>query len=484
MKLHHLLTVIATSLLLFACTSTPPQFPKSLTTSIEAGSESSIGAALESGLELHPGQSGFYLLTDALEALATRILLIENAERGVDAQYYFILGDETGYLFIQSLLEAADRGVRVRLLVDDIQTMGYDTGIAVMDSHPNFEIRIFNPFSRKKGRLLDAATNFQRVNRRMHNKSLTVDGLATVVGGRNIGAEYFGARPDVNFGDLDVAGFGPVAREVDHVFDIYWNSEFAVPASAMLPPLDDPEAEMAALRERIAAHAGKIGGTDYHHAIGSSAEGLLAKTVDDLIWADYEVVYDEPDKMRNEKRNPGLRIRDALADEIHASETELLLISPYFGPMKEGVGLFRELRVERMCERAVELCGGVGRRECPRTRDVEETPAAELLLRALPEDIHVAEVSRRQVDRPGEAGVADERRNSLRHADGGRPTAQVVEQHRAVEVSRLDLRRDAEVLRLAAQEQRRHTAHELAQGAPGRRALALVQAQVGGRGFT
>ena len=144
--------------------------------------------------ESHPeGQSGFHLVIDGIEALATRLVMAQRAERTIDAQYYLIKNDIVGNAFVHALLDAADRGVRVRLLVDDVFTGGYDAGMAGLDSHPNFEIRIFNPFARRSARFMDGITSFSRVNRRMHNKSFTVDNQVTLIGGRNIADEYFGA---------------------------------------------------------------------------------------------------------------------------------------------------------------------------------------------------------------------------------------------------------------------------------------------------
>ncbi|MFC3117548.1 phospholipase D-like domain-containing protein [Jhaorihella thermophila] len=142
-----------------------------------------------------------------------------------------------GIFFTESLLEAADRGVRVRLLIDDMDTAQYDAMMVALDRHPNFEIRLFNPFSRAL-KLVSSAFDFRRVNRRMHNKSMTFDNVVTIVGGRNIGDEYFAAREDSNYDDLDVLGAGPVARDVSENFDEFWNSRFAVPVAAIVRDKD------------------------------------------------------------------------------------------------------------------------------------------------------------------------------------------------------------------------------------------------------
>jgi putative cardiolipin synthase len=198
-----LITVFA---LLCGCATVDFDYPKPMTNALSATDDTYLGKQLGGLAEQHPGEAGFYPLSDGIDALAARLLLAERAEQTLDAQYYLIKKDITGAAFVHALLRAADRGVRVRLLLDDIFTAGYDAGMAGLDSHPNFEIRIFNPFARRSARFMDGVTSFSRINRRMHNKSFTVDNQITIIGGRNIADEYFGAREDAKFGDLDVMG--------------------------------------------------------------------------------------------------------------------------------------------------------------------------------------------------------------------------------------------------------------------------------------
>ena len=251
------------------------------------------------------------------------------------------LGDDvTGHVFLRELLKAADRGVRVRLLLDDIATQGYDPGLAALDSHPHFEVRIFNPFTRSKGRLFSGVSEFGRVNRRMHNKSFTVDGIVTVIGGRNIGAEYFAAREDMNFGDLDVLGIGPVARDAGSAFDDYWNSEAAVPVSVLVARPADPLVALAKVREGLAGSLATLEGTQYRAAVESTILEQVELEPDSLHWAPARVVYDAPEKSRT-----GTKADDAVANQLRAplrkaideANEELLVISPYFVPLKSGV---------------------------------------------------------------------------------------------------------------------------------------------------
>ena len=155
---------------LAACATVDFDYPKEETHALTDTADTYFGRQLAGIVEAHPaGESGFYPMNDAIDALATRLLMAERAERSIDAQYYLLTADVVGNVFLEVLLNAADRGVRVRLLLDDILTTGYDAGMAALDSHPNFEIRIFNPFANRSFRAIDGITSFSRVNRRMHN---------------------------------------------------------------------------------------------------------------------------------------------------------------------------------------------------------------------------------------------------------------------------------------------------------------------------
>ena len=170
--LHALLTLF---LLLQACATVDFDYPKNTSTAPIETAHTYLGQQMAGLADQHPGHAGFYPLIDGIDALAARLLLGERAEVSIDAQYYLLIDDVVGYAFINTLLRAADRGVRVRLLLDDMFTAGYDNGMAALDSHPNFELRIFNPFGNRSARFLDGITGFSRINRRMHNKSFTVD---------------------------------------------------------------------------------------------------------------------------------------------------------------------------------------------------------------------------------------------------------------------------------------------------------------------
>src|ERR1051326_5668774 len=198
-----------------------------------------IGRVVAPLVAAHPALAGIYPLRDARDAFASRILLASAAERTLDVQYYIWHKDLTGTLLFDALSRAADRGVRVRLLLDDNNTAGLDGTLAALDGHPNIEVRLFNPSPFRRVRVLRYLTDFARANRRMHNKSFTADNQATVVGGRNIGDEYFGATSGVLFADFDVVAIGPVVSEVASDFERYWDSGSSYAARALMPTANE-----------------------------------------------------------------------------------------------------------------------------------------------------------------------------------------------------------------------------------------------------
>jgi putative cardiolipin synthase len=338
--------------LVTACASVDFDYPRSPSTAIESEPTSRLAEQIEQLEDLNPGDAGFHLLTDSIDALAARLLMAARAERTLDAQYYLITDDEVGELFLDVLLEAADRGVRVRLLLDDIQTQGLDTGMAALDSHPHFEIRIFNPFAGRSTRIGDGITRFNRVNRRMHNKSFTVDNQVTVVGGRNIAGEYFGARSDVNFGDIDVMAVGPVVEEVSEMFDTYWNSRSALPLPAFAKMPEDPAAQLEALRQRIGQSREELESSSYAEVLTRDIQAFVEADASIYTWAPYEVVYDSPEKVEPKKAEEAESILAPLRQAVDGAASEILFVSPYFVPRKSGIRGFEQL-IERGVESTV-----------------------------------------------------------------------------------------------------------------------------------
>ena len=321
------------------CATIDYDYPRSESYQLQDTSDTYWAKLVEPEVAKHPPeQSGFYPMNDGVDALAARLLLAERAEESIDLQYYLIKNDIVGRVLVYRLLQAADRGVRVRLLVDDMFTKGYDVGLAALHSHPNFEIRIFNPFHRgTAGRAQSAMTGFGRINRRMHNKSFTVDNQITIIGGRNIADEYFGLREDAKFGDLDVICLGPVVQDVSSMFDTYWNHETALPVPAFVDELDDPEAALNELRDSLAQSLEEVRQSKYADAVRERYLRYLES--DDVLfgWAPYTLVVDSPDKGIKGKAEESELITAPLIEELRTAEKELLVVSPYFVPTKRGV---------------------------------------------------------------------------------------------------------------------------------------------------
>ena len=337
-------TLISIFILLSGCAAVNFDYPKTESMAFQETGETYFGKRVTELSDGHPDESGFYFLVDGVEALAARLWMMKRAERSIDVQYFLIKNDLIGYTSIGTLLEAADRGVRVRLLIDDILTKGYDTGLAALDSHPHIEVRVFNPFAGRSIRLLDGITNFRRINRRMHNKSITVDNQITIIGGRNIAAEYFSAHKDMNFGDVDVIGVGSISRDVSFMFDTYWNHRSAVPVNAFVKIPKDPAAELERLRGRIAKAVEEIKATPYAAAFWNSVLKIIDPDAAPYTWAPYELVYDSPDKSDRKKAAEAASIVTPLAEAIGSCEEELIIVSPYFVPLKPGIEYLGALR--------------------------------------------------------------------------------------------------------------------------------------------
>jgi cardiolipin synthase C len=339
--IKNLQTIIFVSCLLIqtSCASIDFDYPRDTSTALSGSTNTYLGRRFTELVASAPEeQSGFVQVENGIDALAVRLALAQSAEVSIDAQYYLIKGDQTSKAFIDALLKAADRGVRVRLLLDDYLTRGHEFSMAGVDSHPNFEIRIFNPFLRgKAGNTRSILTEFGRINRRMHTKSFTVDNQVTIIGGRNIADEYFAAREDTNFDDLDVVGIGPVVGEVSAMFDSFWNHETSLPLPAFARMPDDPAAELEAVRGRLREASSSFNDSIYRAVVSQQIEMLADIDNDVFTWAPYALVYDPPDKVIKERSGEIETITSPLRESILSAENDLIIISPYFVPLKSGI---------------------------------------------------------------------------------------------------------------------------------------------------
>jgi putative cardiolipin synthase len=329
---------------LSACASLPENTDRTVTHAYDDTQGTSLALSYDSLSQGHAGESGFYLLNNGLDAFVARAALAEIAERSIDTQYYMIHDDVVGSLFIDNLFKAADRGVRVRLLIDDIDQEGRDSGVAIVDSHPNIEVRIFNPFGRNTGRTMQYVTGLGKQTRRAHNKSFTVDNQATILGGRNIGDEYFNADPELAFVDMDVLSNGPVARQVSASFDLYWNHELSYPITTLIEELPTQEDARQRKIEFDAFVAQHYESEYMQHLRNSELAKFLRDGNPRLSWGDGVVVADDPDKLTEDTSHSGYRLVEQLRPKMEAIESELIIFSPYFVPGKSGIAFFQSLR--------------------------------------------------------------------------------------------------------------------------------------------
>ena len=296
----------------------------------------------------HPDQSGFYLLENNIDAFAARCNLINHAQHSLDLQYYYFHGDTSGKLIAQSLIKAADRGVRVRVLLDDIDTLGADEAISILNAHPSVEIRIFNPFNfRGLLRYFEFIVDLSRVGRRLHNKAIIADNELAIIGGRNISDVYFSADPDVLFLDVDLLSKGNIVRKVSASFDEYWNSRWAVPV-ALLYSRPKRDLALKKIKTFLQKHAHEIRQIDY---IQYAQDSKLAKEEFyfnlPYIWSKADLFYDHPDKI-NPETSPEEKliisqVKSKLHDILSMATEELTIISPYFVPGDDGVKWFETL---------------------------------------------------------------------------------------------------------------------------------------------
>ena len=325
--------------LLSACATVPFDYPKEHSAAITDTGETAIARDVRQWTDTHDGLSGFYPLISGMDAFGTRLRLIEAAELSIDAQYFLMKDDAAGHIFTAALLQAADRGVRIRFLLDDVFTSFKDENLALINQHPNIEVRLFNPVARRGISILNFLSDFKRANRRMHNKSFTVDNQVTIVGGRNIADEYFELRSDAEFLDFDVIGIGPVAAEVATEFDLFWNHSRSVPMEAFD---DDIKAhDLGAVRPDIDAHLEHAYRSTYARAIDSQLLDDLYEDRVPLYPANAEVVTDDPEKLVNKISEDQQTLVNYLAELAADAESEIIVVTPYFVPGKNGVAFWQ-----------------------------------------------------------------------------------------------------------------------------------------------
>ena len=337
----------AITALVMGCPSVRYDVPRPSSYAFDRPAETFLGRSYATQLADTPGQSGFRLLVPGQEAFLARAALAESAERTLDLQYYIVGEDATATLLLYRALRAAQRGVRVRLLIDDLYAVGRDFDLAAFAAHPNVQVRVFNPFLRRGplgiSRLLEYLGDSARLDRRMHNKLWIADNAAAIVGGRNLGDAYFNVGGESDFADLDVLAAGPVVAEVSRSFDAYWNSEWAVPVAAFVG--DPPgSAQMDLVLSRLAAGAERFRESEYARTLRATELGRLVRDGRfPLVAAHARAVYEPPARTGAASPEAPAQIMSVLREAVEAAQREVILISPYFIPSERGLGVLGTL---------------------------------------------------------------------------------------------------------------------------------------------
>lgn len=337
--------LIAVLLALSACSSTYPIQPSQAL----PPDASAFGQQLQALAARHPGQSGFHLLAASDQAFAARAELIRAARSSLDLQYYIVHDGLSTRTLVDELLGAADRGVRVRVLLDDTSSDGHDYQIALLAAHHNIQVRVFNPLHLGRAnsvtRTLGRALNLGRQHRRMHNKLWLADSSAAIVGGRNLGDEYFDAEPSRNFTDIDLLAVGPVAKQLAHSFDQYWNSALSKPIQQFLywPPDEHDLAKTRRHLQRYLDRARVQRHELYSRLLAYRERPRLQDWLDELTWAPAQALWDAPAKvLADGEPDPQLLLASQLAARLGDLRQELILVSAYFVPAENGTRYLTE----------------------------------------------------------------------------------------------------------------------------------------------
>lgn len=339
-----------TALLAGGCASLPAGFdaPKPVSRALETPGKTRLGAAFDVTGARHAGRSAFRLFPSGLDGLLVRLQMVEAAERTIDVQYYIYRQDETSNLLSEALLRAADRGVRVRVLLDDHGAVRKNVVLA-LDAHPRIEVRLFNPFTYRGDspflRYVELLMRGPQLKYRMHNKLMVADNAAALIGGRNVGNEYFQASPEFEFGDYDLFSAGPVAPELSRTFDDYWASGLSVPVSTFASHSVTPE-QLDNLRQALHEYRAALQDTEHMQRLASGAPLAPMMAGKDVVWANAEVVSDTPQKAiagPDRVVTSWLEHR-AVVRAGAQTRNEMLLVSPYVVPGETGMRFLLDLR--------------------------------------------------------------------------------------------------------------------------------------------
>ncbi len=333
--------VLTAAALLNGCATVSFDQPKSESTYFTDTAQTELGQWSTHWVNEHDGASGFYPLTGGMDALAARLGLAERAQKSLDLQYFLMKSDKAGLVISKSLLIAADRGVRVRLLLDDVFTSASDSKLVLLNEHSNIEVRLFNPVSRSGSTSLNFVFDFRRANRRMHNKSFSVDNVVSIIGGRNIGDEYFDLKDGAVFVDFEVLAFGPVVSEISESFDDFWNHSHALPIEYVAKP--NKNESLASYRATTGKDLRVLYDDLYAGALKNDVLQDIFTESRSLYPASAKVIADSPDKLKAKVGPEHQLLLNELRELLLGAERELIFVSPYYVPLDNGVQFARDV---------------------------------------------------------------------------------------------------------------------------------------------
>jgi len=331
-------------ILLSACAQLPTNFEAPPSYALTDTDDTLLGKKAKEELGDNTKDSSMYLVNDGVDAFVARVALLYLAEKTIDVQYYIWHSDLIGKLLFTGLINAADRGVRVRIMLDDMPVDETTEKILyALDQHKNIEVRLFNPFASRGFRYSDYMLSPARINRRMHNKSFTVDNQHTIIGGRNIGNEYFSAHEDSNFRDIDVLAVGPIVKDVAKQFDDYWNSKVVYPVTAF-DHNSATQDNLDLIREELNAYSSSQKDSRYHLDIQDSEmfKSIQRRSISkdqskQVFKGEVLVVYDDPDKALGKNEDEVDFLKNLVKPYVDNIDKTFEIISPYFVPGEQGV---------------------------------------------------------------------------------------------------------------------------------------------------
>ncbi|OTG89879.1 phospholipase [Acinetobacter sp. ANC 3832] len=297
----------------------------------------------------NPELTGYHVLYDPLEAIAARIHLIDKAEKTLDLQYYIWDNDKIGSIALYKIIQAADRGVKVRLLIDDNNAKSMEAVYLALDQHANIEVKLFNPYRFRRIRPVDMVLDLKRINRRMHNKTFTADNQIALIGGRNMSNQYYNISDNYQFSDVDVMLVGQAVDDITHSFDEYWNNNYAYPVGRIVNP-QQYTLRYESLKEQLTQHYEEATVQNYLDLTNRSNDfdNWLSHHIQ-LDWVKAEVVKDSPDKIKD-KAKKEQHLNFQMVRHLEKPQHNVDLISAYFVPQKKG-----EIKLSELAKEGVEV---------------------------------------------------------------------------------------------------------------------------------